>query len=106
MNLLLWIPSILLKKQQPTIVHYIWLASIFSLQHSIKKSVSDLHNINLSNGKLSKRDLSKVLETATSKSSFIFDYLRYKEVDGVAMGCAYAIKKENGWIIVQSTLNL
>ena len=79
---------------------------MFSLQHSIKKSVSDLHNINLYNGKLSKRDLSKVLEIATSKSSFIFDYLLYKEVDGVAMGCAYAIKKENGWIIVQSTLNL
>ena len=48
--------------------------------------VSDLHSLNIYNEKLSKRDLFKLLETATSKSSFIFDYLRYKQVEGVAMG--------------------
>ena len=36
--------------------------------------------------KLQERDLFKLLETATSESSSIFDYLLYKQVDGVAMG--------------------
>ena len=36
--------------------------------------------------KLSKRDLLKLLETATSKWSFFFDYLLYEQVDGFAMG--------------------
>ena len=85
------------------------------LNEAINNCVSDLHNQNLYNGKLSKRDLFKLLETATSESSFIFDYILYKQVDGVAMGSAlgsalqmhfYAIMKKNGWIIVQSTLNL
>ena len=31
-------------------------------------------------------DLFKLLETNTSESSFIFDFLLYKEIDGVAMG--------------------
>ena len=42
------------------------------LNETINNSVSDLHNKNLDNGKLSKRDLFKLLETETSKSSFIF----------------------------------
>ena len=56
------------------------------LNETINNCVSDLHNKNLYNGKLSKKDLFKLLETATSESSFIFDYLLYKQVDGVAMG--------------------
>ena len=48
--------------------------------------VSDLHNKDLYNGKLVKRDLFKLLQTATSESSFIFDYLLYKQIDRVAMG--------------------
>ena len=48
--------------------------------------VSDLHNKDLYNGKLSKRDLFKLLQTATSESSFIFDYVLYKQIDRVAMG--------------------
>ena len=85
------------------------------LNETINNCVSDLHNKNLYNGKLSKKDLFKLLETATSESSFIFDYLLYKQVDGVAMGSPlgpilanvfYAIMKKNVWIIVQSTLNL
>ena len=55
------------------------------LNEAINNCVSYLHNKNLYNGKLSKRDLLKVLETATSESSFIFDYLLYKQVDGVGM---------------------
>ena len=61
--------------------------------------------------KLSKRDLLKLLETATSKSSFIFDYLLYEWVDGFAMGSllgptlADVTMKKNAYIIVQSTLN-
>ena len=56
------------------------------LNETINNCVSDLHSKNLYNRKLSKRDLFKLLETATSESSFIFDYLLYKQVDGVAMG--------------------
>ena len=56
------------------------------LNEANNNCVSDLHNKNLYNGKLSKRDLFKLLETATSKSSFNFDNLLYKQVDGVAMG--------------------
>ena len=45
------------------------------------------------------------LETATGESSFIFDYLLYKQIDGVAMGSPlgptlqmhfYAIMEKNG----------
>ena len=47
--------------------------------------LSDLHNKNLYNGKLNKFDLFKLLETTTSGSS-IFDFLLYKQINGVAMG--------------------
>ena len=56
------------------------------LKETINNSVNDLHNKNLYNGKLNKSDLLKLLETATSESSFIFDFLLYKQIDGVAMG--------------------
>ena len=84
------------------------------LNETINNFVSDLHNKNLYNRKLSKRKLFKLLETATSESS-IFDYLLYKQVDRVAMGSPlvlplqmhfYVIMKKNDWIIFQSTLNL
>ena len=54
------------------------LESLFTnipLNETTNNCVSDLHNQNLYNGKLSKRDLLKLLETATSTSSFNFDYL-------------------------------
>ena len=47
--------------------------------------VSDLHNKNLYNGKLNKSDLFKLLKRATSESSFILDFLLYKQIDGVAI---------------------
>ena len=67
--------------------------------------VSDLHNKDLYNGKLSKRDLFKLLETATSESS-IFDYLLYKQIDRVAMGSplgptlanAFLCRYEKEWL--------
>ena len=63
-----------------------YLFTTIPLNETIKNCVSGLHNKNLYNGKLSKKDLFKFLETATSESSFVFDYLLYKKVDGVAVG--------------------
>ena len=90
------------------IVRCIWLALMLSLylNETINNCVSDLHNKNLYNGKLSKRDLLKLLETATSESSFIFDYLLYKQVDSVAMGSplgptlanAFSCHNEKEWL--------
>ena len=74
------------------IVHCIWLVHVESLftntplNETINNCVSDLRNKNLHNGKLRKRDLFKLLKTATTESSFIFDYLLHKQVEGVAMG--------------------
>ena len=56
------------------------------LKETINNCVNDLHNKNLYNGKLNKKELFQLLETATSESSFIFDFLLYKQIDGVAMG--------------------
>ena len=47
--------------------------------------VNDLHNKNLYNGKLNKSDLFKLLKTANSESSFIFDFFLCKQIHGVAM---------------------
>ena len=44
------------------------------LNESINNYVSDLYNKNLYNGKLTERDLFKLLKTANSKSYFVFDY--------------------------------
>ena len=56
------------------------------IKETINNCVNDLHNKNLCNGELNKSDLFKLMETATSESSFIFDFLLYKKIDGVAMG--------------------
>ena len=56
-----------------------------TLNETINNCISDLHNKNLFNQKISNKDLFKLLGTATSESSFIFDYLVYKQVDRVAM---------------------
>ena len=75
------------------VVHYVWLVLIeclfpnIPLNKTINNCVSDLHNKILYNEKLSKRDLFKLLETATSESSFIFDELLYKQVDGGSHSC-------------------
>ena len=58
----------------------------------------DLHNKNLYNGKLSKKDRFKLLETATSESSFISDYQLYKQIDGVAMGSPLGLTLANSFL--------
>ena len=55
------------------------------LKETMNNCVSDLHNKNLYNGKLDTSDLFKLLETVTSESIFVFDFLLYKQIDGVAM---------------------
>ena len=57
-----------------------------SLNEIINNCVSDLYNESLYNEKLNKRDLFTLMEAATSESPFIFDYLLYKQIEGVAMG--------------------
>ena len=56
------------------------------LKETINNCVSYVHNKNLYNGKLNKSDLFKLLEAATSESSFVFDFLLYKKIGRVAMG--------------------
>ena len=56
------------------------------LKETINNCVFNPYSKNLYNEKLNKSDLFKLLETATSESSFIFDFLLYKQIDGVAMG--------------------
>ena len=68
------------------------------LNETINNCVNDLHNKNLCNRKLSKRDLLKVLETTTSESSFIFYYLLYKQVDKMAMGSSLGPTLANAFL--------
>ena len=70
------------------------MASV-DIKSSINNCICDLHNKNLYNGKLSKRDLFKLLVTATNGSFFIFDYLLYKQIDGVAMGSPLGLTLAN-----------
>ena len=71
-----------------------------SLNKIINNYVSDLRNKNLYNGKFSKRDLFKLLETATRESSFIFDSLLYKQIDGGAMGSPLSATLTNAFLLV------
>ena len=68
------------------------------LNETINNCVGDLHNKNIYNGKLSKRDIFKLLEAATSKSSFILDYLLYKQVDGVIVGSSLGPTLANAFL--------
>ena len=68
------------------------------LIETINSCVSDLHNKNLYNGKLNKRDLFKLLGTATSKSSIIFDYLFYKQINEVTMDSPLGPTIENAFL--------
>ena len=68
------------------------------LIETINSCVSDLHNKNLYNGKLNKRDLFKLLGTATNKSSIIFDYLFYKQINEVTMDSPLGPTIENAFL--------
>ena len=56
------------------------LSTNIPLNETTNYCVRNLSNKNIYNGKHSKRDLFKLLDTATSESSFTFDYLIYKQV--------------------------
>ena len=58
------------------------------LNETINNCVSDLHfsDLNLYNGKLSKIDFFKLLETASRELFYTFDYLLYKQVAEVPVG--------------------
>ena len=56
------------------------------VDETIKNTVDDLFSSNMYQGKLSKSELYYLLKLATSESSFIFDNILYKQIDGVAMG--------------------
>ena len=56
------------------------------IDETIKNAVDDLFSSNVYRGKLSKSELYYLLKLATSESSFIFDNILYKQIDGVAMG--------------------
>ena len=56
------------------------------IDETIKNKVDDLFSSNMYRGKLSKSELYYLLKLATSESSFIFDNILYKQIDGVAMG--------------------
>ena len=74
------------------------LFTIIPLNEIINNCVRDLQNKNLYNGKLTKRDLFKLIEAATSESSFIIHYLLYKQVDGVAMGSLLGLNLANAFL--------
>ena len=53
---------------------------------TIKNAIDEFFSSNMYQGKLSKSELYYLLKLATSDSSFIFDNILYKQIDGVAMG--------------------
>ena len=60
------------------------------IDETIKNAVDDLFSNNIYHEKLSKSDLYYLLKLATSESSFIFDKISYKQIDGVSMGSTLA----------------
>ena len=57
-----------------------------TLEETIMNCVNDLFSNNFYSGKLSRKDLYKLLKLATIESPFIFDNKLYKQIDGVAVG--------------------
>ena len=55
------------------------------IDETIKNTVDDLFSNNMYQGKLSKGAPYYLLKLATSNSSFIFDNILYKQIDGVSM---------------------
>ena len=75
-------------------VTYLFMASLdpeslftnIPVDGTIKNAVDGLFSSNMYRGKLSKSELYYLLKLATSESSFIFDNILYKQIDGVTMG--------------------
>ena len=85
------------------------------VDETIKNAVDDLFSSNMYQGKLSKSELYYLLKLATSESSFIFDNILYKQIDGVTMGSplgpslakhSYPITRNFDLIVVHLNLNL
>ena len=56
------------------------------VDETIKNAVDYLFSSNMYRGKLCRSEPYYLLKLATSESSFIFDNILYKQIDGVAMG--------------------
>ena len=93
-----------------------FLFTNIQLNETINNCIIDLHSKNLYNGKFSKRDLFKLLKTATLANQLLFLITcfinKLKEWQWFLLWIPplqmhfYAIMKKNGWIIVQSILKL
>ena len=86
-----------------------------STDETIKTAVDDLFSHNMYQRKLSTSELYHLLKLATSESSFVFNKIWYKLIDGVSMALplgptlanhSYVITKNFGLIIVHQNLNL
>ena len=56
------------------------------VNETIKNAVDDLFSNNIYQERLSKNEIYYLLKLATSESSFIFDKILSKQIDGVSMG--------------------
>ena len=68
------------------------------IDETIKNAVDDLFSSNMYRGKLSKSKLYYLLKLAMSESSFIFDNILYKQIDGVAMGSPLGTTLANAFL--------
>ena len=63
-----------------------WLFTNITLEETIKNCVNPLFSNKFFSSKLSRKGWYDLLKLATIQSSFIFDNILYKQIDGVAMG--------------------
>ena len=68
------------------------------IDETIKNAVDDLFSSNMYRGKLSNSKLYYLLKLAMSESSFIFDNVLYKQIDGVAMGSPLGTTLANAFL--------
>ena len=86
--------SFTLAKEVINFDHNLFMASLdveslftnIPMDETIKNAVDDLFSSDIYRGKLSKSELYYLLKLATSESSFVFDNILYKQIDGVPMG--------------------
>ena len=91
------------------------LESLFTnipVDETTKNAVDDMFSSDMYQGKLSKSELYYLLKLATSESSFIFDNILYKQIDGVAMGLSLGPSLANAFpcyykkLVLHLNLNL
>ena len=85
------------------------------IDETIKNAFDYVFSNNIYQEILSKIEMYYLLKLATSEPSFIYDYILYKQIDGVSMGSLlghtlanafYVIMKNFGLIIVHQSLNM